>query len=241
MELKLTQLSKHTWLFPHNPDPRAVQSSIGVIATQKGSLLVDAGNSPRLASRIKAELTRCNLPPVSHIIYTHHHWDHVYGACGFDVQVIAHIICRAILEEEAKKPWSTEYLGMEIKNNPKLKVSYNARARSIDNWETFRIVIPEEVFENEKVIFSDGLKIELEHVGGEHSADSIVVKVPQDEVMFIGDCYYPPPLHLRNSDSSLSVNILRRLHNNAYSLYVEGHDKPFTQTKLLMLLKEKNG
>ena len=64
---------------------------------------------------------------------------------------------------------------MEIKNPPKFKVSYTARKKSIDDWETFRIVIPEEVFENEKVIDLDGLTIELEHVGGEHSADSMGV------------------------------------------------------------------
>ncbi len=241
MELKLTQLAKHTWLLPHDPHPKAVQCSIGVIVTPKGSLLVDSGNSPRLASRIKVELMRCNLPPVSHIIYTHHHWDHIYGACGFNVPVTAHIICKAILEEESSKPWSIAYLNTGIKNNPKLKVSYNARAKSIDDWETFRIVVPEDVFENEKVIDFGGLAIELEHVGGEHAEDSIIVKVPEDGVMFVGDCYYPPPLHLRKPDSTHSFNMLRRLQNDDYDLYVEGHDKPFTQTKLLKLLQKKNG
>jgi len=242
MALKLAQLTKHTWLLPHNPSPRAVQSSIGVIATQKGSVLVDAGKSPRLASRIKAELIRCNLPPVSHIIYTHNHWDHIYGACMFDdVKITAHVICKDILVRESKKPWSIEYLRREIKKNPKLKVSYEARAKSIDDWETFRIVVPEDLFENEKVIDMDGLTIELEHVGGEHSPDSILVKVPQDEVMFIGDCYYPPPLHLRKPGSTVSVDMLRRLRNYDYNLYVEGHDKPFTESKIHRLIKRENG
>jgi glyoxylase-like metal-dependent hydrolase (beta-lactamase superfamily II) len=239
MDIKLTQLSKHTWLFPHNPNPTAVQSSVGVIASQKGSLLVDAGNSPHLARKIKFELVRCNLPPVTHIIYTHHHWDHVYGACTFDAEVTAHAICKEMLDAESKKPWSNEYLNMEIKNNPKLSVSYRARKKCINDWATFRIVIPEEVFENEKVIDFDGITIELEHVGGDHSADSIIVKVPQDEVMFIGDCYYPPPLHLRKPYSKPSVDVLRRLHNYAYNQYVEGHAKPFTQTKLRKLLPKK--
>ena len=78
MELTLKQLTEHTWLLPHNPDENAVQSSIGVITAQNESLLIDAGKSPRLARQIKAELARNNLPPVSQIIYTHHHWDHIY-------------------------------------------------------------------------------------------------------------------------------------------------------------------
>lgn len=240
MEIKLTQLTEHTWLLPHNPDANAVQSSIGVITTLNETILVDAGNSPRLARKIKTELAGWNLPHISRIIYTHHHWDHIYGACEFDVPVTAHVICKAILEEESRKPWGIEYLSEEIRRNPKLTVSYNARAKSINDWGSFRIVVPEEVFEKEELINLDGLTIELEHVGGEHSEDSIVIKVPQDGVMFIGDCYYPPPLHLRKPNSAPSPDMLRRLQNNAYDLYMEGHDKPFTQAELFKFLQEND-
>jgi glyoxylase-like metal-dependent hydrolase (beta-lactamase superfamily II) len=235
MEKRLTQLTEHIWLFPHDPDPNAVQSSIGVIATPNKSVLIDAGNSPRLARQLKTELVRCHLPPVSRIIYTHHHWDHVYGACEFGVQVAAHVMCKVILEEESKKPWGIEFLNEEIKRNPKLAVSYHARAKYIDDWSAFQIIIPEEVFEKEEIIDLDGLAIELEHVGGEHAEDSIVVKVPQEGVMFLGDCYYPPPLHLREEDSVPSFEMLRRLQDSAYDLYVEGHDKPFTRLELLKI------
>ena len=201
-------------------------------------MLIDAGNSPRLARKVKTEMVRCNLPPVTRIIYTHHHWDHIYGACEFNVPVTAHTMCRDILEEDSKKPWGIEYLNEEIRRNPKLTESYGARARVMDNWETFRIVVPEDVFEKTGLINLDGLTIELEHVGGQHAEDSIVVKIPRAGVMFLGDCYYPPPSHLREPDSVPSFDMLRRLQNNAYDLYVEGHDKPFTRSQLLEWLQE---
>jgi glyoxylase-like metal-dependent hydrolase (beta-lactamase superfamily II) len=232
MEIKLTQLSEHTWLFPHHPDASAVQSSIGVIVSRNESLLVDAGNSPRLARQIKSELARCNLPPVSRIIYTHHHWDHVYGACEFDVPVTAHAVCKTLLEEEAKKPWGIETLNEQVARNPKLAQSYLARASAIEDWDSFRIVVPEVVFQTEAMLDLDGLTIELEHVGGEHAEDSIVVKAPTDGVIFIGDCYYPPPLHLRQPDSAPSTDMLRKLQSYDYDLYVEGHDRPFTKAEL---------
>ena len=240
MELKLTQLSTHTWFLPHHPHPNAVQSSIGVITTRNESLLVDAGNSPRLARQLKAELARYDLPPVTRIIFTHHHWDHIYGASEFDVPVTAHAICKTILDEESRRPWSIEYLKEEVRRNPKLAISYEARANIIDDWSAFRIIVPVETFETEKRIHLDGLTIELEHIGGEHAADSILVKVPEDSVMFIGDCYYAPPLHLRKPDSGPSLDVLRRLQKSAYNLYVEGHDKPFTQTELVGFLEENS-
>jgi len=89
------------------------------------------------------------------------------------------------------------------------------------------------------LISLDGLTVELEHVGGAHAADSIIVKVPTDGVMFIGDCYYPPPLHLRQADSGLSLDLLKNLQESAYHLYVEGHDKPFTQAEVAKFLQER--
>ena len=240
MDLNLTQLTEHTWLLPHHPDPNAVQSCIGVISAGNESLLVDAGNSPRLARRLRAELERCDLAPVSRIIYTHHHWDHISGASEFGAPVIAHTICKDILEEESRRPWSIEYVKEEMKRNPKLAASYAARLNAIDDWSAFRIIVPEQTFDRELRIHLDGLTVELEHVGGEHAADSIVIKVPQDEVMFIGDCYYPPPLHLRKPDSAPSLDMLRRFKESAYSLYVEGHDKPFTQSELERFLEENS-
>ena len=240
MEITLKQLTEHIWYLPHNPDHSAVQSCIGVIATQGESVLIDAGNSPRLARKLQTELARYHLPQVSRIIYTHHHWDHVSGACEFGVPVTAHRICKALLENESKKPWGNEYLSEEIRREPKLTVSYSARAKSIEDWGRFRMILPEEAFESKKEIALGPLTIELEHVGGEHAEDSIVVKIPQDGVMFLGDCYYPPPLHLRTPDAAPSLEMLKKLQNDAYHLYVEGHDKPFTRTELIKFLQEND-
>jgi glyoxylase-like metal-dependent hydrolase (beta-lactamase superfamily II) len=208
-----------------------------VIATRKETVLVDAGNSPRLARLLKAELIRVGLPPVSRIIYTHHHWDHTYGACEFDLPVIAHVRCRTYLQAESHKPWSQEYLQEEIRRDPRLTASYQARAHAIEDWNSFRIVLPEELFDQALSIDLDELVLELEHVGGEHADDSIIIRLPQDGVMFLGDCYYPPPLHLRGPDSAPSLEMLRELQNPAYELYVEGHDSPFTYPELIDLLE----
>jgi glyoxylase-like metal-dependent hydrolase (beta-lactamase superfamily II) len=89
-------------------------------------------------------------------------------------------------------------------------------------------------------IILDDLTMKLTHVGGEHAEDSIVVKVPQEGVMFLGDCYYVPPLHLRKSGSRPSIDMLKKLNNDTYHLYVEGHDDPFSREELLEFLNGKN-
>jgi glyoxylase-like metal-dependent hydrolase (beta-lactamase superfamily II) len=239
MQQKLTQLAENVWLWPHSSGLRAVQSCVGVIIGQNETVLVDAGNSPQLARRIKDELKRRGFPPVSHIIFTHHHWDHAYGACEFQVPVIAHTLCKTILAEEAQKPWGVEYLRQQIKSNPRLGPSYKARERAIRDWDSFRIILPAIVFESTLKLKVGQFSLELEHVGGGHAEDSIVVKIPQAQIMFLGDCYYPPPLHLRTSESKPSMAMLAKLQSQEYTLYVEGHEKPLTRTKLLDMLEQR--
>jgi glyoxylase-like metal-dependent hydrolase (beta-lactamase superfamily II) len=238
MTRNLVQLSDNIWLWPHNPDPAAVQASVGIITHGDECMLVDAGNGPALARQIKASLEEQGLPPVTRIVYTHHHWDHVYGACAFEAPAVAHAECRAILEQEAQKPWSSEYLREVIERSPKLETSYGARDRAIKDWSSFRIVLPETVFEEQLQIQLGQLTIELEHVGGRHASDSVVVRVPQARVIFIGDCYYVPPLHLREPDDlTPSIDMLAALESEAYELYVESHDDPFTRAELLEFLE----
>lgn len=184
MRQKLTQLSEHIWLWPHHKSPNMVQASIGVIAGDDETILVDAGNSPKLARRLKRELHRTGLPPVGRIIYTHHHWDHVWRACVFQVPVIAHASCQTILQEEARKPWSSAYLDQLLAKNPLLKISCTAQKKAIDDWESFHIVVPNTTFEERMTIEPAPLTIELEYVGGQHAQDSIVVKIPQEDLIF---------------------------------------------------------
>jgi len=240
MRQKLVRLAENVWLWPHNSGFNAIQSSVGVIIGENGSVLVDAGNSPELARRIKDELAQSGFPPVCQIIYTHHHWDHTYGACEFQAPVVAHSMCKTILAEEARKPWGAEYLLQEIERNPRLSVSYRARKRAIRDWATFRIIIPNVVFDSLMTIKLGQIIIELQHVDGQHAEDSIVVKVPSARVMFLGDCYYPPPLHLRTPQSRPSLDMLAAVESEEYSLYVEGHDKPLTRPKLLRMLENRS-
>ena len=229
MQQKLTQLAENVWLWPHDPDFNAVQGCVGVIVGENETALVDAGNSPDLVRQIIDALEERALPGVGRIIYTHHHWDHVYGECVFDVPIYAHEKCRAILLEEAKKPWSAKYLDRLVARNPKLKVSCKAQARAIRDWDSFRIVPPIRVFSKVEFIDLDGIQIELEHVGGKHAKDSIIVKVPQAKVIFLGDCFYVPPLHLRKPGDVSDNGMLKSVQNDAYDLYVEGHDVPFAR------------
>lgn len=194
---RLIQVAPHVWLFPRDPNPARIQPTVVAIVSATRTILVDAGNGARHARRIAAALEAVAAPPIRAIIYTHHHWDHVFGASVFEVPAIAHERCRDLLREVAAKPWGEQFLRDEIARDRLLEPGYSALARATDDWSDFAVVVPSVTFSQRLRLQCDEVSIELEHVGGQHAADSIVVRVPEARVLFRGDCFYPPPLYQR--------------------------------------------
>ena len=144
----IKQVSEHVWYLPAHPDPEKVQPLVGIVVGNDETILIDAGNTPALAHFVLSELQRIKAPPVRKIIYTHHHWDHVFGASAYDVQTVAHTLCATELAREAEKPWSATFLASEVARDSSLKTRAKILQAGIEDWSKFKIVIPSTTFEN---------------------------------------------------------------------------------------------
>ncbi|WP_422773815.1 MBL fold metallo-hydrolase [Plantactinospora sp. WMMC1484] len=224
--IAIRQLAGRVWISPGDPDPANVQAGVAVVADERGSVVVDAGHSPAHAREIQAVMRAAGLPPARWLVYTHHHWDHVWGACAWpDVEIVGHVAGRELLRQEAARPWSHRYLREQVRANPRLGPSFRARALAMEGWDNFTILPPGRTFADELTLPSG---VRLRHVGGAHAPDSTVVYVPDDGVALLGDCFYPPPAHLRNPDDGLDVALLRGLIDDDYEWYVQSHGEPVT-------------
>ncbi|MGW4461912.1 MBL fold metallo-hydrolase [Micromonospora sp. NPDC004704] len=243
MRQSLRHLAGRVWWYPHDEDPDNVQGGVAVIADDAGSVLVDAGNSPGHARRIRAAIEAAGLPAVRQLVYTHHHWDHVWGACAWpEVEVIGHRAGARILAEEALRPWSHPYLRTEVEANPLLGPSFRGRAWAMPDWTGFAVIPPHTEFDDTLTLPSG---VELRHVGGRHAEDSTVVGVPDSGVLLLGDCFYPPPWHLRQPGDGHDVGLVRRLLDERvtgrFDWYVDSHDHPHTAEQTRELLAAAGG
>lgn len=235
----LVQLANHVWLYPRDPEPDKVQPNVGVIITERQTVLVDAGNSPRQARRILLALDERRAPPVSSVIYTHHHWDHVFGGQVYGTPIIGHELCRKQLAELAGKPWGQAYLQEELQRTPAREVGLRAMSRAIDDWRGFRLTPPEVTLTRHLRLHLDGVTVEIEHVGGQHAPDSLIVRVPEARVMFVSDCYYPPPPHQRKPSDTLDWDMIERLAGEAMDIFVDGHGDPRSREEFRRLATER--
>jgi glyoxylase-like metal-dependent hydrolase (beta-lactamase superfamily II) len=235
----LLRINDHIWFFPPHSDPETIQPGVGIILTPRETVLVDAGSNPRHARQIRAVLRQMEAAPVRTVIYTHHHWDHTFGGQIWDgSQIIAHEQCRVLLHEEyGTQPWSHRYIQEQIFLNPARTASLRALDRAIDDWGRFQLALPNTLFSSDLALYTRDLTFRLHHVGGQHAMDSIIVEA--GNVLFLGDCYYPPPMSIRQPGDTLDFDMIERLLALNAATYIDAHGSPRTHTEFAQLLNER--
>ena len=73
-------------------------SNAAFVVTATGVVVIDALGSPALADRLMAEIRKVTPLPVTHVIVTHYHADHIYGLQAFKAKGARIVAHRAALE-----------------------------------------------------------------------------------------------------------------------------------------------
>ena len=237
---ELEELAPRILMFPRDETPNTIQPNIGVLRLEQQTVLIDAGNSPRHARQLMAAMAGGNFAPIETIIYTHHHWDHTFAAASFNASVIVAQAKNApLMAEYASRPWSAQFLREEIYRSPHREASYNTMMDAIPDWRDFRICEPTLTFTEKLTLYFDELTLEMEAVGGRHAADSLIVRIPEVGVVFVGDSYYPPPIHLRaDDDDDLHVPMMENvILSEDYDIYVDGHGPPRSRDEFAHIIE----
>lgn len=214
----LTKITDHVYWMPPGPPDRP--SLCGVVGARR-TLMLDAGSS-RAHTRtfLEALLVASGTRP-SAVVYTHSDWDHVLGGIEVDGIVIAHTLTAERLIELAERDWSDDGLDGRV----------TAGLSSAQHVADVKAEMPSprvvEVAPAD-IVFGEGIEIDLggvtvwvRHIGGDHSADSCVMYVEPDGVLFMGDCVSASPDGVMTSESASQLREV--VLASAAEHFVEGH------------------
>jgi len=199
--------------------------------------MLDAGSSAaHTRAFLRDLLTESGTRP-SAVVYTHSHWDHVLGGAEVGGLVIAQSQTAEQLIELADRDWSDEGLDRRVAAGLSLP-QYAANVKVELPSPRVVEVAPADV------VFHDGLEIDLggvtahvRHVGGDHSADSSVVYIEPDRVLFLGDCMSASSEGVLTSESAFRLR--DTILGFAAEHYVEGHHESVTSRREMEDLFEK--
>jgi glyoxylase-like metal-dependent hydrolase (beta-lactamase superfamily II) len=210
------QVGRHTWFVQGlsalgSPANQNFISNAGFIVTPAGVVVVDALGSPALAQRLLQEIRRVTPQPVTHVVLTHYHADHVYGLQVFKAagaKVIAHAAGR-------------EYLASDTAQL-RLEASRKELAPWVD--AQTRIVAADEWIAGPLQLEMGGVTVRIAPAGPAHTPEDLVVHVPADKVLFAGDLVFRNRIpFVGQADSRRWVRALDELLAYGADVIVPGH------------------
>lgn len=217
-------VSKHVdW---YTPDERTDRPALGAIHGTDATLIVEGGASIAHLGGFLAELSARGRPPVVAIALTHWHWDHSFGSAAVDVPVIAHHDTARELATQASYEWSDDALDERVRDGRELAFCAEMMRLELGDRAGLRIVLPTVIFTTEHTMDLGGAHAVIRHVGGDHARDSSVVYVPEDRVLFLGDCLYQ---RLHAPEPLLTIagvrGLLHALADFDVAAAIDGHSK----------------
>ena len=188
-------------------------SNSGFVVTERGVVVIDALDSPargrELASAIRAHTDR----PILFLINTHCHHDHVLGNQAFGCPVVAHCALAGVLADRVARNLSPDAIAAWVAEHPE------------DRWlaEELEIVYPNIIFEHRLVLDLPPALLVLRHLGG-HTADSSIVDLPDEGLVFAGDLVFEGRLpYLGDARFRDLIGALGELESLGDRIVVPGH------------------
>ena len=153
--------------------------NVGLVVGEEEALLVDAGAYPEQGAALMASAEALAGVPVHHVVVTHAHWDHWFGATGLAAHVkepgaplprgeekhLRHTIVghAKLWSDDAADPAELERLGVPAPPAPRLAVS-------------------------DRIDLDLGdVPVFVRHLGAAHTQSDLVVYLPTHGVLFAGD------------------------------------------------------
>ena len=152
-------------------------SNAGFVVTAQGVVVVDALGSPQLAQRLIAEIRKVTTKPITHVIVTHYHADHIYGLQEFKAagaRIMAHRAAREYLNSD------TARRRMEA-SRLELAPWVNAQTRLVE---------ADEWLDGDRELTVGGVRFVIKQVGPSHTPEDLVVYLPQEKLLFAGDLVF---------------------------------------------------
>lgn len=231
----LPQISPHIYCL--SPDERTDRPILAAIAGKKNTLLIDAGNSAAHVELFLRLLTEHSVFRPGFVAITHWHWDHVFGLAALQLPTFAHRETKLILEEMATLAWDDDALEQRVRAGTEIEFCCKKiREEFPDSQRTeIRIIPPNIAFHQHIELDLGQCLCNIDHIGGDHASDSIVVYVPEEGVVFLGDCLYPDIYHGAWSYTTQKLfPLLDQLIRYEADYYIEAHrPEPISRTEFL--------
>jgi glyoxylase-like metal-dependent hydrolase (beta-lactamase superfamily II) len=150
-------------------------ADLAFVLTDDGIVAIDAGTTETNARAVLTVLRRISTQPITHLILTHAHWDHIGGLAGLKAPG-TQVIAQAKFADELRRVNET---------GARFRYFFGAEGRR--RYE----VTPDRLISQRERLTVGGTEFVLYPVHGGETEDALVIHLPASGVLFVGDAFMP--------------------------------------------------
>ena len=232
----LQKLSNRLFYLP--PVQQTDRPILVAIVGDDQTLLIDAGNSSNHAKLFKEQLASYNVTG-DILALTHWHWDHIFGLIEMDMPSIANNMTYEKIKELQKLSWDDKELDERVEAG--IEIPFCADAIKLELGIERNVILPDPT-----IIFKEQIKLNLggvtciiEHIGGDHSADSNLLYIAEEKTIVLGDCLYAnlyaEKWHYTIEKTSKLLKKIEKYDAEIY--FLSHHPRPLTKDEFSSFVK----
>ena len=238
MELK--KISDRIYYLP--AEERTDRPVLGYIRGICYSLAIDAGNSSNHVEKFYRELTESDLKLPDFTVITHWHWDHSFGMHAVSGNTVAGYQTNEKLAEVQKWEWTDEAMEKRLQSGEDIEMCDWCIRLEYPDRTKIKVVTVDIEFTGSITIDLGGVRCGIREFTSPHSSDSVLVHVPEERIVFIGDAesgdYYQ---NNGDYDKSKLGEMIKILEEIDVDIFVPGHDNPQPRAGVITYLKNEMG
>jgi glyoxylase-like metal-dependent hydrolase (beta-lactamase superfamily II) len=260
------QLAPDVWAaIRQDPFELPQEGNSVLVLTQDGVVVFDAGGSPAMGEAIVAKVRDLSDKPITHVIVSHWHGDHMRGLQSITdafprVQILAHPHTRDFIASTQNR-WVTRRVGMapnilkavtaalahnqDLSGRPLIdeeRVWLQAGLSHVDQLDRENrrttYVVPNATFTDRLTLHMAGKEIQFLHLGNAHTADDVILWLPQDRIVATGDIVTGPIPLMPSPYTHDYVDVLSRIKALGFNTLVPGHGPVAHDSQYLDLLAD---
>lgn len=198
------------------------------------SLAVDAGQSRENVENFYRAIRAVGLPLPDYTVLTHWHWDHSFGLPYVQGQSIASEKNCAKLTEVSRWQWTNEAMLARLQSGEEIEFCHEMIQRVYPDLTQISVSVPQQSVAAEREIDLGGVTVRLLAVDSPHSRDALLVFVPQEQTLIVGDAHCGDFYDNHGStDPARLQAYLKLLRSLDFQHYGMGHSEPCTKEEIL--------
>ena len=202
------------------------------------SVAIDAGQSKEHVEQFYAALQKEGLPLPDYTVLTHWHWDHTFGLPYIHGKSVASELTKQQLETVATWEWNEAAMEQRVKDGVEVEFVNDCIPKVYPDLSTIKISTPDITVKDTMTLDLGDIQVELYARDSIHSRDALLIYIPQEKALFVGDADCEDIYNQHEIRLSRLTDYRTFINGHNFERYFLGHDSPDTKENVMKYLDE---